>query len=189
MEKNDDRELRRNQDKLINIGMGVIAFGVWSAVRTMMQMYVQRQDYIKQIKDGMETMSTEEQEMFSDAFIFGIFFAMMFVALAVGMGLRLYVGLSARSEGFGKKKGYGYLIVGFILEVIWIMSIVSSFTNSSDDFYDPLEQVVIVLIDITSVVIMIELFISAFRVKRMRKKHNSDAESLEAAGFEEGIAD
>ena len=85
--------------------------------------------------------------------------------------LRLYVGLSARAEGFGKKKGYAYIVVAFLIAIASLFSIVMIFFDIRFTGVTSLmELIVSIIVEITSAVVMIELIAAAFTVKKLNRE-------------------
>ena len=99
-----ERKLRRNQDTLASVGMGVIAFGVWSAIEAMILFVLQ----IPKTIDG--TVPGEYAAV-------GIAIAGVGILLdlAVDLLLRIYVGRSARAEWLGGKPKRGFLVAAGLL--------------------------------------------------------------------------
>ena len=90
--------------------------------------------------------------------------------LVIDISLRLYVGLSARAEGFGRKHGRVYLVVAALMIVCFAALIVLSITFFSLDNYDSvLDAVINFAVDLTSLITLIELFVAAIRVKKLTK--------------------
>ena len=103
------------------------------------------------------------------AFAYGI------IALIVGLdvGLRFYVGLSARAEARGKKKSRAYIIVaalmaaGNLLIFLGALFLAASVSGAAPD--NILDTAVSTIVDITAQITLIELVLTARRVQRLRK--------------------
>ena len=135
----EESELRRGQNTLFILGGGVITFGVWSVVKMIMYFALDPAKYFH--FDDIP----QEYRLLAMAFAYGI------IALIVGLdvGLRFYVGLSARAEARGKKKSRAYIIVA-----------------APDNILD---TAVSTIVDITAQITLIELVLTARRVQRLRK--------------------
>ena len=103
-----ETELRRRRSELLTLGFGIIAFGVWSVLKTYLYTWVD---------PLIENVDVEEQYK-TAATILG--YVMITIVLAMDLGLRLYVGMSARAEGLGKKKGRAYIVVAALMLLVTI---------------------------------------------------------------------
>ena len=148
-----ERKLRRYQNLLTVSGLGVIIFGLWSVLKTILLFF---------LKEGAfgELPDETVYRVILLAIIGGI--------LLVDMMVRLYVGLSARAEGFGKKKGYGYIVVGILMALLSLASLVMIFFDASEKSIT--EMIVSFIVEATSLVVTIELLIAAFTVKKLKKE-------------------
>ncbi|MBR5381596.1 MAG: hypothetical protein IK136_03140 [Oscillospiraceae bacterium] len=95
--------LRRKRSALRILGIAVVAFALWSAVKPFLLMLMVQSDEMDEVfsaPTGVEL-----------AVVIGIFF----LFALMGIGLRLYVGLSARAEGMGKRRRRGYVFTAFLI--------------------------------------------------------------------------
>ena len=154
----EESELRRGQNTLFILGGGVITFGVWSVVKMIMYFALDPAKYFH--FDDIP----QEYRLLAMAFAYGI------IALIVGLdvGLRFYVGLSARAEARGKKKSRAYIVVaalmaaGNLLIFLGALFLAASAANI-------LDTAVSTIVDITAQITLIELVLTARRVQRLRK--------------------
>lgn len=146
-------KLRRYQNLLTVSGLGVIVFGLWSVIKTLLVLFMQ-EDTLDDIPDS--------------TVIRVIFFAILGVVLLVDLLLRLFVGLSARAEGFGKKKSVVYIIFAFLLAIVSLVSVVMIFFDMDETSID--ELIVSVIVEGTSLIVVIELLVAAFNVKKLKKE-------------------
>ena len=150
---------RRNSSTLVILGTGVIVFGFWGIIKL-----------IAMFAFDMQVFHPEDLEQFDE---FGrlILNVVVFVVMAIDVILRLIVGLKAIREGRGKKTGIGYLIV-----TIWLISgsaysiyaLMLDLMNMKGAFFD---NYVSVFMELSSLVISLEVFIAAISVRRYRSKH------------------
>ena len=94
------------------------------------------------------------------------------------MIMRLYVGLRARREGRGLKVGVGHLIVSVILILGSLLSIILvaySIMTAQGDFYD---NIVAVFMELSSLVITVEVFMASVSVRRYRKKLSKEGAKI-----------
>ena len=93
-------QLRKHQNMLVIIGSGVMSFGMWSAIKMVLYSMMRRSEF-------RETIA--EQGASED--IQGVLLIIMYLFIGIGLAfilaLRSYIGLSARAEGMGKKRGNG----------------------------------------------------------------------------------
>ncbi len=151
------RELRRNQDTLAIFGQGVVAFGIWSIIRTLTTYYYQFPEFWKSAR-------TQEYPVLHAVLTFLI----VAILIALMLALRAYIGLSARAEAMrGQRKtaylfAAGVLIIGQLFLVaaeVWVF------------FYDEMDtdRIVSCFIELTSAVTIIEMIVASCRVKRITK--------------------
>ena len=148
-----ERKMRRYQNLLTVSGLGVIIFGLWSVLKTILLLFM---------KEGILS------EIPDDTFVRVMFFLILGGILLVDVLIRLYVGLSARAEGFGKKKGYGYVVIAILMALASLTSLVLIFFDSNEQSI--WELIVSVIVEATSLVVTIELLIAAFTVKKLKKE-------------------
>lgn len=161
---NKEQELRRYQNELVIIGGGVIAFGLWSAVRTILTIFFGND----QILQEMGTVTNEFPEY---RWVFYVLvFLVIFVIIGLFISIRLFIGSRARREGLGVKKSNLYLVLTVILIVVNIGSMGSVILGILDTEEDVLSEFVQILIDITNVVTLIQLLIAAKKSRQIEKE-------------------
>ena len=148
-----ERKMRRYQNLLTVSGLGVIIFGLWSVLKTILLLFM---------KEGILS------EIPDDTFVRVMFFLILGGILLIDVLIRLYVGLSARAEGFGKKKGYGYVVIAILMALASLTSLVLIFFDTNEQSL--WELIVSVIVEATSLVVTIELLVAAFTVKKLKKE-------------------
>ena len=148
-----ERKMRRYQNLLTVSGLGVIIFGLWSVLKTILLLFM---------KEGILS------EIPDDTFVRVMFFLILGGILLIDVLIRLYVGLSARAEGFGKKKGYGYVVIAILMALASLTSLALIFFDSNEQSI--WELIVSVIVEATSLVVTIELLVAAFTVKKLKKE-------------------
>lgn len=146
-------KMRRYQNLLTVSGLGVIIFGLWSVLKTILLLFL-KEGILKELPD--------------DTIVRVIVFAFLGGVLLVEFLIRLFVGLSARAEGFGKKKGYAYIVVAILMALASLFSLVMIFFDMNDQSIT--ELIVSVIVEATSLVVTIELLVAAFTVKKLKKE-------------------
>ena len=159
----EESELRRGQNTLFILGGGVITFGVWSIIKSIMYVAVDPLKYL-QVGD-----IPEEYRLIIMAFVYGI----IVLIIGVDMGLRIYVGLSARAEARGKKKSRAYIVVAVLMAVANLLLFLGAFLlavlNPGAYSGNILDTLVSAIVDITAQITLIELIFTARNVQRLRK--------------------
>lgn len=157
---------RRVSDILVSSGTGVIFFGLWSVVKTILQIILSQQSIA-----SFANVEDVALDGTFDATTYVIISAILaFVMLGIDLGLRLYAGLSARADGRGKKKSIAYIIVAFVLIALGVISVVSTIISVSYLEGTIIDKVVTLIVDITALLALVELVISGIRLKRIRRK-------------------
>jgi len=155
-----ETELRRRRSELLTLGYGIIAFGLWSVLKTYLYTWVD--PIIKEI-------DTEEQYKMAATILA---YVMISIILAADFGLRLYVGMSARAEGMGKKKGRAYIVVAalmlFVSVMLWLASL--GFVQSRAEKEALMDYIVSMVVDLTSIAILARLVYNAVKVRQLRRQ-------------------
>ena len=146
-------KMRRYQNLLTVSGLGVIIFGLWTVLKTILLLFMQ-EDMLDDLPDGL--------------FYRVLFFTLIGGVLLIDFLIRLFVGLSARAEGFGKKKGYGYIVVAILIAIASLASLVLIFFDIADRSI--LELIVSFIVEATSMIATVELLVAAFTVKKLKKE-------------------
>jgi hypothetical protein len=158
----EETELRRGQNTLFILGGGVITFGLWSVVKSIMYLMVNPFQYFR--SDDVP----QEFQLIVMAVVYGI------AALLVGLdvGLRIFVGLSARAEARGKKKSRAYIIVAAVMAagnlLLFLGTLLLAATTPDAVTGNLLDTLVSAVVDVTALITLFELVFTARRVQRLR---------------------
>ena len=149
---------RRNLNTLVILGTGVSVFGFWGIIKLFTQIVL-----------GIQIFDPSDEEALGD---FGMIIAMttLVILMAFDVLLRLFVGLRARRDGQGKKVGKAYLIFDVWLmlgSIASVLIVVSSILEGSGPFFD---NYISLFMELSSLVICLEVFIAAISVRRYRAK-------------------
>ncbi len=145
------------------LGGGVIAFGVWSVVKMIMYFAVDPLKYFR--FDDIP----QEIWLYVMVFVYGV------IVLLAGLdvGLRIYIGLSARAEARGKKKSRVYIIVAALMAagnlLLFLGTLVTLAFDPETATDNILDTLVSAIVDITAQITLIELVFTARNVQRLRK--------------------
>lgn len=169
--KNDPKEIqiRRYRDTLIVVGNGIILFGIWSMVKLLGSFFLLKDETIA----AMRMVGGEGMEELPDPVVFYITLAMVVLFMLIILAIRTYVGLSAISEGRGKKRRRLYLPIAVIMIISGISSFFTNFFSVSEEpTYGALSQDTTIsglIIELTSVIMLTEMVVSAVRIRQLRK--------------------
>ena len=177
----NDIKIRKLRDTLVTGGLAIIAFGIWTVVKSIIETFTILEPMIGSLtaKDLNQVQAEQLKSMIRDNSLFTILFFMILVFLVVDLALRLYVGLSARAIGLQKKKkngkersGIAWLIWGIILAAVGIYSLIISLINTGETLriYSIVYYVVSLFVDVTSVIVTIEVIVSGFKLRGLVKK-------------------
>ncbi len=155
-------ELRRRRVNLSTLGMGVIAFGGWNILKTLLYLWV---DPLLAVQESEAELPPSLLPILTAIFIFFV----VLVSLQY-----LYIGLSARAESLGKKKSPVYLFVTALLLLLniasWISLVIAGGvpqkleSQSSSDYY------VSSFVDFTSLVVLGDMLWNGIRARYLKKK-------------------
>ena len=155
-------------------------FGVWTIVKTLLTLLTGRYQIFKTAQE-----LSAGSEYFISPRIFAVLLVIMFAAMAfIDVWLRFYIGLHARRDARGKKAGRLYIIITCLMILGSILLITANIYTLATRFMAALaaaeaaaQEVVPpvnsdisitgVLIELTSLIMMIELVASAGRVRKL----------------------
>ncbi len=96
------------------------------------------------------------------------FFATLIAITLIDLGIRTYVGLSARSEGNGKRRGSFYLVVAGFVAATNALSIFLVVSNNAVTA-SVIDSIVTVAIEATSLGTLILMIRSAIQLRRLNE--------------------
>lgn len=157
MENNSELQvqLRKNQNTLVVIGLGVIAFGIWSVIKSVLLNVFSGQP--------LEGISEEETA------VKVIFWILLVGSLAIDLRLRFYVGLSAINEGRGRKKRKAYIVWAFFMAFMSALAVVAGLATIR--YSEAIgTMIVMIVVETTSCVLLVEMALAALKVKKLCRK-------------------
>lgn len=155
-----EKKLRKQQNLLVDAGMGVILFGIWGVAK--INMYMAMSSEFAEAWQSAIQISGVDGELFTRGL--WIFIS---VILVIDLLSRLYIGFSAVADGKGKKKGYGYIVLSAL---VLVSNLHSSWLTYSSGFQQiNVNTVMGLLMEVASLYVMVEVTITAIRVRRLRK--------------------
>ena len=148
--------VRRLQDTLSIVGIGVIAFASWSLVKSVLLLLLYDEETQRQFYSINDSISMHD------------FYIAFVIIVGIDLAIRLYVGLSARAEGRGKRKGAVYLVIATILAITSVVGIafVLLGMSSGPSLFDMFMTVVI---EATSVATLVLMVFCALRLRRLNR--------------------
>ena len=150
-------QLRRLQDTLAVVGAGVIAFGTWTLVKIALLFALYNEEVVFQLLHFNS--STPLPATFITAIVVSCF----------DLFIRVFVGLSARAEGHGEKKGNFYLIVAGFIAVANVLSIASLAFGSTVNM-SLFDAAISIAIDATSFITLVLMIRCAVRLRQLNKQ-------------------
>ena len=146
-------------DTLAISGTAVIIFCLWSILKTVFPIVF----FLTSSESALDPESPVDLLLI-------FILVMLAILLAADLLMRLFVGLSARSDGRGKKKRIIYLIFAFILLAYSVFGSVTSFMYFGR-FDDSLFSAILsTVVDLTSVFANVVLIIYSIKVRKLRKQ-------------------
>ena len=134
-----------------------MAFGIWSLVKIGLFLALVNKDLLRGLFgiNGIALTVTV--------------YVLLGVIVLIDMIVRTYIGLSARAEGYGKKKGFFYLIVASAAAIVnaftlYLIAMSTSFVNSI------LVVVAAIAIEATSIAALVLVVVCALRLRYISKK-------------------
>ena len=135
-------------------GTAVIAFGVWSLAK--IGLFLSLVD-----KNALQTLLGLEKESLTVT----VYVALIAIAV-IDFGLRAYIGMSARAEGNGKRKGSLYLVVAAIVAIANVSSLFGMELGTSFAM-SPWEILISIVIEATSIAALLMVVYSSMRLRRV----------------------
>lgn len=149
----EQAQIRRLQDTLTIAGSAVIAFSVWSLAKIGMFLAFADKDLLSWLL-GLD----------KESLTIAVYVSMAVVAL-VDLGVRVYVGMSARAEGHGMKKSPFYLVVAAIIALANASSLVAIALGASLAL-SPLSMIVPIAIEATAIAALVLVVRSSLLLRR-----------------------
>ena len=168
-------QIRKDQNTLIVVGTGTIIFGLWTMAKMLGMVFILRKETIAALKENYEGVAE-----IPDNFVFWGILVMTFIIMAVILAVRTYVGMSAISEGRGKRKGILYLLFAMIMVAASIYYLVAGISTvdapEQMGAFTRDQSISALIIEATSMVMTIEMIVSALRIRKLTRteRHTGD---------------
>ena len=147
---------------MVTLGTGIIAFGLWAFIKLLLTVFFLGNAYFK------DTAKEDRLAALIVTLVVAVLMLLMYV----------WLGLSARAEGKGKKKNPFYLIVVGLISLFNIVTIPLSILYLLTEFNeieDPLTVFVTIIIDVTTMIFLIQLIYSSVLLRKIRKNEIKEA--------------
>ena len=158
-----ERELRRNQDTLSSVGLGVLAFGVWSVIKGAVVFVIEVPGQIEAV--------AEKQDVPATIAFAGVLLALI---LAIILALRVYIWRSARAESRGSRQKRGFLFAVGLLAAMSLSSLIAIILQmvlpGRFETDGSRNQFTAAFIEMTSLVTLVEMITASIRVKRITRE-------------------
>jgi hypothetical protein len=188
----NDIKIRKFRDTLVTGGLAVIGFGIWTVIKSILEAFTILEPMIGSIsvEELNQVQAEQVKAMIEDNSLFYFFLFMILAFLAVDLTVRVFVGLSSRAVGLQKKKRNGkersgiiWLIFGIILAAFGIYSVVVTLIGTGEILrvHSVMYYVISLFVDVTSIIVTVELVITGFRLRALVKKQNDIGEVRDAA--------
>lgn len=171
----EEIKLRKYEHALVISGVGVIAFGIWSVIKAAIYFILIPMDQL--IKDDLrEGVAELEVQGVTDREVGYLLAAAILFTLLVDFTLRLYIGRSAFIDGRRlKKKRFAYVIMAMFLAAGLVSNLVTRCVDLGSSEASTWDSAmasanVSVIVDITSLLALIEMIVAATMVRRLRRR-------------------
>ena len=163
-------ELIKHRHTLAVVGMGAIAFGIWSLIKSILY-FVLVEPLSDIINENLDSIIDSNFEALA-ALALSILIVGLFVL--IDMLFRWKVGRRAMAISRGDKDpGVGFFILSAILLLMDLSELVlgvSSIVGAISSSEDMIDQISTLLVDFTSVVMLIEMLFAAIMIRKKEKK-------------------
>lgn len=164
-------KMRKHQTTLICSGVAVIAFGLWSILRTMM-MLIFRKSYFRELLAGNGDIPVELSTK--------ILYITIFVMLILDLLFRLYAGMKAIREGSGKHRRITYIILSILYVAFFVSMDVFLFFDDYGRGVN-IENIAGLIIDLTTQIAFIEIIVSSIALRLYEHRQRSGEGASHAA--------
>ena len=162
-EKETARKIRKYRNLLYIMGSGVIALGLWNALRTILMII--NTPWI------LITPEMAEASCGDSIVIIGVIFTLVFTAAF--LSVYLYVGKKAREAGLGKKKKPFYIAVIIFLALVHVFSVIYCILAIAGivtvETENVLSLIVSMIVDTTAAVTLVEMCCSAVMLRKYER--------------------
>ncbi len=161
-------KLRRYRASLVTDGIGIITFGLWSIIKSLLSFLMQPSDFElpnnERIPDPAEILII---------IVVAVIIVLIFVAII--LGIHLYVGLSSYKEGRNGKKGSFYLVAAGLMAFLNCLGMTLYFVSPNGSKTITITSIAAFIIDLTTDIILLDMIYAAFMSRKLAAKLESEA--------------
>ncbi|MBE6029414.1 MAG: hypothetical protein E7226_04595 [Clostridiales bacterium] len=171
----EEAKLRKYEHALVISGVGVIAFGLWSIIKATICFILVPMEQLSRTNASDDLAELHALGLTDRGIGYLIAVSILFV-LVLDFALRLYIGRSAVYDGRRlKKKRFTYVVLAIIVAASLASNLmqrcIALGSNKVEIWANAMASVnVSVVVDITSLLALIEMIIAAIMVRRLRKE-------------------
>jgi len=151
-----DIKMRKAEINLKSLGTGVMLFGAWTFIKLALSCLIYG------IGDQLDESLDQAVVIIVNVIVWG-FIVLLFL-------MHLYIGQSARRESEGRRKRAFYLFLTGAVVMINAAAIATEVFMIVTQHEEILTMLITVLIDVTSVAILIELIVNALALRKLRRE-------------------
>ena len=188
-------KLRKCENNLVIVGMGIMIFGLWNVAKFFSIMFFNKSYLIDEMQNEMRADPATANMQVNGNILFLILFFMFFALFSIMVIFRLFIGFSAISVGKNKRKRFLYIPLSIIYTILCFLDTIVEFYicffySSADSFTLEVTEspIISIIIELTSAIMFIELIINSIRIRKLRKIHGIGNESITQI-TEESLAD
>ncbi|MBR2779541.1 MAG: hypothetical protein IKD85_05175 [Firmicutes bacterium] len=161
-------QLRKAQNTLIVVGTGILLLGIWTVLKSLGILFLNRHDIVAEIRANVE--STEIVVSDEEIMLVLLLFAVLYFIF--GLSARWIIGFSAIAEGRGQRRGKIYIPLTVVFIVLNFLEMFNGVwqilaTGPSEDM--PSDSLLVtMIINLTSMIMMTQMLASVRLVRRYR---------------------
>ena len=168
-------KLRRSQNTLVIVGSGIMLTGVWAAIKAYSMLFLRGSKGIESMSRAIDETSARMADR--EVVIIAVAGVTMYVLFE--LGLRFYIGRCAIAEGKGRGVRRLYIFI-----TVWLCGLTLLFaigeaylmiTGSNEEHVTRMDSAAAFIIDMTSLIMMVQMIASHSRVRRYYSGHEREA--------------
>ena len=171
----EETKLRKYEHALVISGVGVIAFGIWSIIKATIYFILIPMEQLSKSNMSDDLVVLQSLGMTDRGIGYLIAVIILFV-LVVDFALRLYIGRSAVYDGSRlKRKRFTYVILAMFVAASLTINLINRCVELGSQQETLWGNVmasanVSVVVDMTSLLALIEVIVAAIMVRRLRRE-------------------
>lgn len=171
----EETKLRKYEHALVISGVGVIAFGIWSIIKATIYFILIPMEQLSKSNMSDDLVVLQSLGMTDRGIGYLIAVIILFV-LVVDFALRLYIGRSAVYDGRRlKRKRFTYVILAMFVAASLTINLINRCVELGSQQETLWGNVmasanVSVVVDMTSLLALIEVIVAAIMVRRLRRE-------------------